>query len=264
MTNTIKRMGWAMVLAVGWLGAGGLAEASCAESTILLAVPGSVIGEAVSVAWAIEPACDVVETGLLLGPSPTALAPVGQPIYGARTAYRLALPLPESGFYWIGAWARDEEGTRLQAAAQPVLVIMPPPVPGEPTGSHAPGARDPASYTGTDADFLRPAASLANPRHFASLRFGFSEHQQRSESRVTGTFFPFIFAATVRRVGSTHPDEVRAAQREPFTLLGEPEPVLLEPVTPGGGRRRGCPHGSGLGFSGPPFLPPPRVLPRPL
>ncbi|HZX61297.1 MAG TPA: hypothetical protein VFF51_06100, partial [Candidatus Methylomirabilis sp.] len=77
------------------------ADASCAGSTIRVAAPPSVIGAAMPVVWAIEPACDVIETGLLAGTDTASPAPVGQPIYGYRAAYQQEIPVAESGRYWL-------------------------------------------------------------------------------------------------------------------------------------------------------------------
>lgn len=163
----VKRLGCAIMLAVTtWAASVSHAEASCAGSSINVAALPTLISEAIFAAWHIEPACDVIESGLMLGREPTALAPVGQPIYGYRTAYQQAIPVSESGRYWIAAYAMDEAGGFIQSPPRLVPILVPPSLLAVPHGSH--GA--PSFYTGTDADFLQPAG---NP-HFASLKAGIS------------------------------------------------------------------------------------------
>ncbi|MCI0371695.1 MAG: hypothetical protein L0214_10010 [candidate division NC10 bacterium] len=217
----MRRLGWKMVLVVGvWVGAGGLAEASCAGSQIQVAAPPIVVGAAISVAWRLEPACDVIETGLLWGADATALTRVGPPIYGQRAAYHQAIPVSASGRYWLAAYARDEAGGTVQSDPLPVQVAVPPPpfgpLPG-PHGSH--GA--PPTYTGTDADFLRQAG---NP-HFASLRrLDFSSPSLITQEEPFGLFHPFA-GINDRLVASTHSDDVRAGHAQPLTV----GPVTLTP-----------------------------------
>jgi hypothetical protein len=64
-----------------------LAEATCTQSQIHVVPQNLNIGPAVPVTWIIGPACDVIETGLVLGTDPAKLAPAGQPVYGFRPMY---------------------------------------------------------------------------------------------------------------------------------------------------------------------------------
>jgi hypothetical protein len=159
----IRRTGLILVLAVG-MRAGGMAsaEGSCTTSTIQVRAPLSFVAEALSVWWTIEPACSVIETGLLWGTDRAALALVGPPIYGYRDVYQQVIPVLESGAYWLAAYARDEAGGLLQAPPQEVRVAVPRHLFPVPQGSH--GALP--AYTGTDADFLQPAGQP----HYASVQ----------------------------------------------------------------------------------------------
>lgn len=124
-----KRLTWVPLLVVPfWLGGGGVGEASCTGSAIWIATAGSVAARGIRVAWGVEPACDVIETGLLLGTQPAALGPVGQPIYAYRAAYQQQIPVAETATYWIAAYARDEVGGLIQSPPRPVVIVVPPPV----------------------------------------------------------------------------------------------------------------------------------------
>ncbi len=190
----------ALVVAL-WVGGIPGAEASCAGSVVLIAVRPSVFGEAIPVTWQIDPPCDVIESGLLLGSHPTTLSPVGQPIYGPRTIYQQEIPVAESGEYYVAGYARDEAGDSIQSPLQLVVVaVPPPPLPG-PHGSH--GA--PPFYTGTDEDFLRPAGQP----HYSALRKGTS-----TQTGVWNARTPYWFGDTMRVGSSTRRDEVLAQQDE--------------------------------------------------
>lgn len=212
-----------------WVGGVRVAEASCGASRIQVVVRLAVFpSDVIPVTWYVDPACAVVETGLLLGPEPTALVPVGQPIYGARDHYAQDIPVSESGRYWVAAYARDEGGERVQSAAHPVFVVVPPrPLDDSrrapaPSAIHLSGAHGPLpSYTGTDADFVQPAG---NP-HYASLRAATMLNQ--------GTITPFVtFFVTQRRlsfiergVSSTDRNDVQTKQLHPFLIDGVSVPV---------------------------------------
>lgn len=198
-----KRLVCMIALSVGaWLGTADLAEASCAGSSIWIGVPGSIIAHAIPVIWRIEPVCDVIETGLLLGTQSTELSPVGQPIYGQRAGYQQEIPVAETGEYWIAAYARDEAGDLIQSPTRLVIIVVPPRLSDTPHGSH--GA--PPSYAGTDEDFLQPAGQP----HFASIRS--SASARITQFGVPGT--PAWFGFGQRTVSSTHRDEVPAQQEE--------------------------------------------------
>jgi hypothetical protein len=67
------------------------------------------------VQWKIPTACPLVETGLLLGSSPFALEPVGQPITQQQKAYEYEKEIhldlsPDQA--WVAAYAIDESGTK--------------------------------------------------------------------------------------------------------------------------------------------------------
>jgi len=195
-----KRLVCVIALSVGaWFAAGDLAEGSCAGSRIWLAAQPSGMGRAIPVTWVIEPACDLIETGLLLGTNPASLAPVGQPIYGPRAIYQQAISVSESGAYYVAAYVRDEGDGWFQSPPSRVdIAVAPIPPTGSP-GSH--GA--PSSYTGTDEDFLRPAGQP----HFASLR-----HARRERKVILFADTPFWLGETSRTVASTHREEVLAEQ----------------------------------------------------
>lgn len=189
------------------------ADASCAGSTIRVAAPPSVIGAAMPVVWAIEPACDVIETGLLAGTDTASPAPVGQPIYGYRAAYQQEIPVAESGRYWLAAYVRDEAGGTFQSQPRLVAVAVPPRPLAGPHGSH--GA--PPSYSGTDDDFLQPAGEP----HFASLRRGAS-------TRTTiFTDAPNLIGQVERVISSTDRGEALSEQQAPLVLRD-----LVFPITP--------------------------------
>lgn len=99
-----------------WVGGVRLAEAACAATSLQVSAQMMLLpSEVIPVAWSIDPACAVVETGLLLGTEPNALAPVGQPIYGQRERYEQDIPVAASGRYWVAAYARDEAGEFVQS-----------------------------------------------------------------------------------------------------------------------------------------------------
>jgi hypothetical protein len=94
----IKRLAWIPVLlAVFWTGGIRGAEASCAGSTIWLGVPDALVANAIPVFWRIDPPCDVIESGLLLGSQSTLLTPIGQRIYGQQAGYQQEVPVAETG-----------------------------------------------------------------------------------------------------------------------------------------------------------------------
>ncbi len=195
------------VLSLFWTWAATLnsAEASCADSTVQLIVPAVAIGSTLPVSWQVDPRCDVIETGLLLGRDVTTLSPVGQPIYVSRGSYADEIPIGDSGTYWVAAYAMDESGARIQSRPRFVSVVVLPPVLG-PYGSHGPLP----FYTGTDDDFLKPAGEP----HFASLRalnFLSGRTRQSVLSHVI-----MDHHTTSRVIASTHRDEVEAQQSQPL------------------------------------------------
>ncbi len=195
-----------ILVAVNW--AAVPVEASCASSTIHVAAPPIVFGKAITVAWGIAPTCDVIETGLLLGPDPTGLAPVGEVFYGFREFYVQMIPVAQSTQLWIAVRARDEDDRVIQSSPQSVQIQVPPPGLDDPAGSTTP-----LSFTGTDADFLRPP--LPGSLYTASLR------------KVTLTEVGIFTANTVpgnldgsRLVASPHPTEVRDELARGITVGG--------------------------------------------
>lgn len=191
------------------------AEASCGAihvSVPLLLLPGHVI----PVSWSVDPSCAVVETGLLLGRSPDALAPVGQPIHASREHYEQDLIVETGGEYWIAAYARDEGGQVIQSSPHVVFLPMPPSFNAH--GSH--GA--PPSYTGDDQDFLRPAGKP----HHASLHS--ATLTQRSVRVVDEPLFPHLSERVVaeeRIIASTDRHVVETHQAQPFVIEGQVVPV---------------------------------------
>jgi hypothetical protein len=90
-----------------WAASFDLVEASCEGSSIAVAARQRFFNSAISALWRIDPACDVIETGVIMGVDPNNLTPVGQPIYGYRQGYQQEIPVAESGVYWVSAYARD-------------------------------------------------------------------------------------------------------------------------------------------------------------
>jgi len=163
--------------------------------------------------------CPVIETGLLLGSDPAALAPVGQPIYGSRPVYEQEIVVAESGEYWLAAYARDEAGRVIQSPPRPVLIYVPPRLSDQPHGSHGPLP----FYTGTDADFLAPAG---NP-HYATLgRASTVIRSRRTESSIYSPT-PWVQESIFRGVASTNRDAVLQQQAAP--LETESQMVTVTP-----------------------------------
>ncbi len=203
----IRRLAFTLVsILVTWAGGVRLAEASCAGTSIHVSVAPIVwLSDVIPVAWHIDPACAVIETGLLLGRDPAALTPAGQPIYGQRTSYEQDLPVREGGGYVVAAYARDEAGSVVESPPQVVVIDVPPVLPPDTHGSHGPLP----FYTGTDADFLQPAGEP----HYASLRSA----TLRNQRFVTDLFSEGF---DNRLTASTQPTEVRAEQQPPLEVGG--------------------------------------------
>ena len=81
MRDRLRRLRFVLWLVGTWAVTLSTAEASCTDSTIRLVIPPVAIGSTISASWQIDPACDVIETGLLLGNDVTTLSPAGEPIY---------------------------------------------------------------------------------------------------------------------------------------------------------------------------------------
>src|SRR5574341_1747611 len=219
----IRRLAFTLVsIMVTWAGGVRLAEASCAATSVHVSVDPFVFPtHVIPVRWSIDPSCEVIETGLLLGRDPSALAPAGQPLYGPHPAYQQDLPVEESGRYWIAAYARDETGAVVRSEPHPVSVFVPPLLPDDPHGSHGPLP----FYTGTDADFLQPAGEP----HYASLRRAVVRNQRFVTETLTG--FTRSEGFDTRTIASTHRAEVLAQQAPPLevggaTFLVNPADVL--------------------------------------
>lgn len=169
------------------------------DSSILAAAVPNFFRPVIPVVWRIEPACDVIETGVLFGTDPSSLTTVGQPIYGYREAYQQEVPVTETGHYWVAGYARDEQGNVIQSPPQVAFVAVPPLSSARSHGSH--GA--PPVYTGTDDDFLHSAEP-----HFASLKANSLRIQ-------TSVFSPLMES---RLVASTDRNEVLTQLLEPFQI----------------------------------------------
>ncbi len=223
----IRRLAFTLVsILLTWAGGVRLAEASCASTSIHVSVAPIVWhSDVIPVAWHIDPACAVIETGLLLGRDPAALTPAGQPIYGQRASYEQALPVSEGGGYLVAAYARDEAGSVVQSAPQLVIIHVPPTLPPDAGGSHGP----PPFYTGTDGDFLQPAGEP----HYASLRRAILNNQQFiTVTAFTGfplTSFTKSSGFHDRIIASTHRTDVLSGQAPPLTVGGVP--FTIDPAT---------------------------------
>jgi hypothetical protein len=145
----------------------------------------------------------------MVGLDPGALVRVSPAIYSPEGRYLLTVPVNETGFYWVAAYAMDEEGNVVTSQPDVALVMVVDESGPEGQGTLSHG--DLPSYTGTDADFLVQAG---NP-HFASLR----AHNFTTENRVfirpqfTAGFYDI---SAVRTIGSSHRDEVAAEQGTPL------------------------------------------------
>lgn len=197
--------GASVAILTTWVISAGVTEASCAGSNIAVAPIQKLSGvPVITVVWRIEPACDVVDTGLLFGTDPDRLSPVGQPIHSYREFFHQDIAVSETGGYWVVAYARDEAGSVIQSRPGFVIITVPPPLPSETQGSH--GA--PPSYTRTDDDFLLPAGEP----HFASLKA-----MNVMDSNVL-SFAQFELTSGRRMVASTSRDVVQSEQSQPFQL----------------------------------------------
>ncbi len=197
----VRRFAVACILAVimaslGIVSRPSRVEASCRNSTILILPAVNRTLFTLQVAWFIRPACDLIETGVLMGTSQDALGPVGEVFYRYKDMYLVNIPI-KSGQYWVAAYTRDENGETIMSPVVPMNVFGPDPPPFFPSGSHG-GL---TAYTGTDADFLQPAG---NP-HYASLRLA---------SLVANSTFSFGGAITgvgvFRDFSSPHQPEIWA------------------------------------------------------
>jgi hypothetical protein len=148
----------ALLIVVGVAATAAPAWVSCAGSHVGVQAIGGV-GE-IAVTWSVEPVCDVVESGLLVGRDPASLLRSTATVHRAAATYAAVLPVTDTGVYWIAAYARDEDGNIL--ASEPTFTVAMALTDHLAHGSH--GA--PPSYSGTDADFLQ----IAGEPHFASLR----------------------------------------------------------------------------------------------
>jgi len=200
-------------------------EASCANASITVLAPAvAAVGpiplmNAVRVAWAIEPACDVIETGLLFGKDIASMELAGQAVYGFREVYWQDITVPKSGRYNVAAYARDEAGGIIQSPPSPIQIWVI-------NNSPATGT-DPQLlllYTGTDADFLKPAG---NP-HFASL----SGTTIMASTVLSKNGIP-INALGQRHAGSPHKSDVRTQMQAGVDFGGlmiPPDPMQLDQV----------------------------------
>jgi hypothetical protein len=192
------------------VGLAATAEATCSASRIDVTAPWTSMGSRFVVTWQVTPACDVIETGLLLGMADTDPISIGQPVYGARVEYHTDVTVGQTGQYWVVAYARDEAGAMIHSPRHAVFVAVPPSGP-MPHGSH--GA--PPPYTGTDEDFLRQAGRP----HFASLRR--LEMTSGDLQTLSGSFsVPEASGSARHFVASTHREEVAAAQGAVLSLAG--------------------------------------------
>ena len=119
MTRVVMGLacGLLLVLAVG------PAEAACMDSEIKATARGGI--GALTVSWRVLPACDVAETGLLLGQEITRLTRVGAAIVRTESTYTARVPVFETGVYWVAAYVVDSAGNMITSEPEfaPVLVF---------------------------------------------------------------------------------------------------------------------------------------------
>ena len=185
-------------------------QASCGGSKVIASALAKATERRISAAWRIEPACDVIETGVLIGMVPENLQSDGSPIYGYREVFQREIPVSESGVYWVSAYARDETGAVIQSPSVQVVVAIPQAVQIGLGGSHSP----PPSYSGTDEDFLFPAQRGS---HFASLKaLEIVSPQVSLFGRESSGFLET--SSFSKRIGLTHRDDVVAEFSSPVEI----------------------------------------------
>ena len=103
--------------------AAGSAEAACIDSEIKATARGGI--GALTVNWRVVPACDVAETGLMLGQEITHLTRVGAAIRRSESTYSARVPVFETGVYWVAAYVVDTAGNMITSEPEfaPVLVF---------------------------------------------------------------------------------------------------------------------------------------------
>jgi hypothetical protein len=101
----------------------GSAEAACTDSAITATARGGI--DALTVSWHVLPACDVAETGLMLGQEITHLTRVGAAIVRRESTYSARVPVFETGVYWVVAYVVDTAGNMITSEPEfaPVLVF---------------------------------------------------------------------------------------------------------------------------------------------
>ena len=99
------------------------AEAACIDSEIKATARGGI--GALTVTWRPVPACDVAETGLLLGQELTRLTRVGAAILRTESSYSARVPVFETGVYWVAAFVIDTAGNMITSEPEfaPVLIF---------------------------------------------------------------------------------------------------------------------------------------------
>lgn len=178
------------------------AEAACTESQITVRAPLANVSGSIPVGWLVQPACDVIETGLLVGSDPDQLSKAGQPFYGAADSYDDTVNVRQSGEYWIAAYVRDEAGMIIQSSPVPVIAALVSAFDDAIHGSHG----QPPRYTGADADFLQPAGQPT----FAALRAGTFTSRSSSTSFNRSGAITSSGVTGSREAASTHREEISA------------------------------------------------------
>lgn len=214
-----------VLLAASAVGAPGAAEAACVDASVEVSVT-PVLGAShvIPVRWRVDPSCAVVETGLLLGREPGALARAGEPVHAPGPDFLLALPVTESGPWWVAAYARDERGAVVRSAPRLTVVLVPPVLPLLASGPSSSTATFPSETAhvsaADDADFLQPAGDP----HFAALR-RITQTSRRFTIRDPDRFSFFTQGFDARRITSTRPEEVVSDYAPPLTVGGVAFPV---------------------------------------
>jgi hypothetical protein len=121
MTRAVVMLAQASGLLI--LFAAGFAEAACTNSEIKATARGGI--DALTVSWHVQPACDVAETGLMLGQEITRLNRVGAAILRRESTYSARVPVFETGVYWVVAYVVDTAGNMITSEPEfaPVLVF---------------------------------------------------------------------------------------------------------------------------------------------
>ncbi len=197
------------------------AEASCDSSHVQVLTQASIFDRAVPLSWSVDAACNAIETGASIHDASGQLLTSAAPVHGARAVYSDRVTVPETGLYWLTAYAIEEDGSVAHAAPRAVLVVIPSLPEADPDDSAHPRSSTLAStsavaYTGTDADFLQPMGNV----HMAAIKSEQFVDEGVSHSSQGATFVVVRVAGGVG-AASTDRADVTAQVGSTFTVDGE-------------------------------------------